>query len=113
MIPPCESPLLFMFWYLPRFPVPVLNYFDWLKQPSRFTLHRHLLLWHMYYTYIASLGGRFTVACVQSYFYYTPRVDAFFFLSNKTLVAKLTGLVWTRPQTLRSAEPKLNSWSAL
>ena len=42
-------------------------------------LHHHLLLWHMYYTYIASLGGGFTVACVQSYFYYT-RVDAFFYI---------------------------------
>ena len=27
--------------------------------PPRFTLHSHLLLWHMCHIYIASLGGRF------------------------------------------------------
>ena len=48
---PFESPLLFGFWYLPRCSFQVLNYFDWLKQPSCFTLHPHLLLWHVLHVY--------------------------------------------------------------
>ena len=66
----------------------------------------------MYYTYIASLGGGFTVACVQSYFI-TPLVWTHFLLFNKTSVAKLTGLVWTRPEFSLSCNISIrDTWSA-
>ena len=91
---PCESPLLFVFWNLPCFSFLVSNYFDWFKQPFCFTLHAHLLLWHMYYTYIASLcGGFYGCLCTElfSVIFITPIAWAKFYLTKPRLQ---NNLVW-------------------
>ena len=94
---PCESQLLFVFCYLPRFHFPVLNSFDWLKQPSRFTLHPHLLLWHMYYTYIASLGGGFYgCVCTELFSAWNAPVS----LKSPSLIPTLLWLVSTQAEQL-------------
>ena len=92
---PCESPLLFVFWYLPHFPFSVLNCFHWLKQPSRFTLHPHLLLLvyvlHVYcITWWRILRLRM-YGVILSYFYYTIHVDEEFYLPKPRLQ---NNLVW-------------------
>ena len=82
---PCESPFLFVFWQLPLFPFPVLNYFDWLKQPSILP-YIPTYCCGIYITRILHhLVADFPVACVRSYFYCTPRVDAEFYLTKPRL----------------------------
>ena len=77
---PCGSPLLFEFRYLPRFPFPVLIYLDWLKQPSHFTLHLHLL--HVYCITWRRILRLCVYGVILGYFYYTTRVDAEFHLTK-------------------------------
>ena len=96
---PCKSPL-FVFWYVPLFPFPVLNYFDGQNSlpvlPYIPTYCCDICITCILHHLVAD----FTVACIQSYsrLFLLHHLCWRIILFNKTLVAKKPGLVWTGPE---------------